>query len=125
MQTFINTRVRATPKSFVGDAEIQHQRKRTRCIREVTSQLFVTGSTSLTPSHDHLFRFRFVCCPKEVSDLINLPVVRLFVTRVTGTSTEVVTKIDPLGEGLSETSKRVYLKLPATTRRKCHFHIER
>ena len=33
----INTRVRVTPKSFVGDAEIQHQRYRTPHIHEVDS----------------------------------------------------------------------------------------
>ncbi len=74
----------------MGDAEIQHQRPRTRRIREVTSQLDVP--TSLTPAPSHLLRFHFVCCAKEVSDLINLPVVSLLGTRVGGTSAEVVTK---------------------------------
>ena len=51
-------------------------------------------------------------CVKEVSNLINHPVVNLLGTRVGGTSAEVVTK-------------RVYLKLPATTIRERHFRKER
>jgi hypothetical protein len=75
----------------VGDEEVQHQRHRTRHIREVTSQLDVP--TLLTPAPDHLLCFHFVCCVEKVSDLINHPVVSLLNTRVVGTSAEVVTKI--------------------------------
>ena len=71
----INTRVRAVSESDVGDVEIHHQRHRTRLILEVTSPLDVP--TSLTPVPNHLFRFYFVGCVKEVSNLINSPVVSL------------------------------------------------
>jgi hypothetical protein len=110
MQASINTRVRATSKSFVCDAEIQHQRHRAHHIREVASQLDVP--TSMTPAPGHLLRFHFVGCAKVVSDLINRPVVSLLGTRVDGASAEVVTK-------------RVYLKPPATTSREQHFRKER
>ena len=84
----INTRVRATPESVVGDAEVQHQRHRTRRVRKVTSQLDVP--TSLTPAPSHLLRFYFVGCAKEVSKLINRPVVSLFGTRVSGTGANMI-----------------------------------
>ena len=80
--------VRATAKTVVGDAEIHHQRHRTRHIREVTRQLDVP--TSLTPVPSHLMCFHFVVCAKEVRNLINHPVVILLGTRVCGTSAEVV-----------------------------------
>ena len=70
--------------------------------RKVTSQLDVP--TSLTPAPSHLLCFHFVFCVKEVSRLINRPVVLFLDTRVDGTSAEVV----PQG---------VNLKLPATTDR--------
>ncbi len=76
MEVAVNIRVRATSKSVVGDAEIQHQRHRTRRIREVTSQLNVP--TSLTPALSHLLRFYFVGGVKEVSNLINRPVEQTF-----------------------------------------------
>ena len=72
----------------MGDVKVQHQRDRR--IREVVIQLDVP--TFLTPASSHLLCFHFVCCAKEVSDLINLPVVSLLGTRVGGTSAEVVTK---------------------------------
>jgi hypothetical protein len=73
------------------NAEVQHQRHWARRIREVTSQLNVP--TMLTPASSHLLLpFYFMCCAKEVSDLINRPGVGLFGTRVGSTSTEVVTK---------------------------------
>jgi hypothetical protein len=84
----IKTRVRDTSETFMGDMEVQGQRHRTRLIHEVVSQLDVP--TSLTPDPSHLFRFQFVGCWKEVSNLINHPVVSLLGTRVVGTITEVV-----------------------------------
>jgi len=84
----VSTRVRATSPTLMCDAQVQHQRHRTRRVREVTSQLNVP--TSLTPDPSHLLRFRFVCCAKEVIDFINHPVVSLLGTRVGGTSAEVV-----------------------------------
>ena len=86
----INTRVRATSESVMGDAEVQHQRHRARRVREVTRELDVP--TSLTPAPNHLLRFYFVGCAKEVSNLINRPVVSLFGSRVRGTGANVVTK---------------------------------
>jgi hypothetical protein len=86
----------------VSDAEIQHQRHRTRRIRKVTSQLNIP--TSLIPAANHLMRFHFVGFAKEVSDLIDRPVVSLLGTRVNGTSAEMV-------------PRWINLKLPATTSR--------
>ena len=74
----------------MGDAEVQHQRHRARLVREVTRELDVP--TSLTPSPIHLFRFYFVGCVKEVSNLITRPVVSLFGSRVSGTGANVVAK---------------------------------
>ena len=84
----IYIRVRATSESVVGDVEIQHQRHRIRRIREVTSQLDVP--TSFTPAPSHLLCFYFVVCAKEVSKLINRPVVSLFGTRVGGTGANMI-----------------------------------
>ena len=66
----------------------KHQRHLTRRIRKVTSQLNVP--TSLTPVPNHLLRFYFVGCAKEVSKLINHPVVSLFGTRVSGTGANMI-----------------------------------
>jgi hypothetical protein len=82
------SKVRTTPESVVGDVEVYHQRHRTRRICEVTSQLDVP--TSLTSVSSHQLSFRFVCCEKEVNELLNCPVVILLGTRVVGTSAEVV-----------------------------------
>ncbi len=49
-------------------------------VREVGSQLNV--STSLTPAPSHLLSFNLVGCAKQVSKLINCPVVSLLGTRV-------------------------------------------
>jgi hypothetical protein len=84
MSVSINTRVRATSKTVVNDVEVQHQRHRTRHIREITNQLDVP--TSLTPALSYLLSFHFVGCAKEVGELINRPVVNVRDTRVGGTS---------------------------------------
>ena len=84
------------------DAEVQHQRHRTRHIHEVTSQFDIP--TSLTPAASYLLRFYFVGCAKEVRQLINLPVVSLLGTRVGGTIADVI-------------PKRIDLKLPGTASR--------
>ena len=86
----IYIRVRATSESVVGDAEIQHQRHRTRRIREVTSQLDVPAS--LTPAQGHLLRFYFVGGAKEVSNLINRPVVSLFGSGMGSTGANMIAK---------------------------------
>ncbi len=41
MYVSMNTRVRATSESVMGDAEVQHQRHRARLVREVTRELDV------------------------------------------------------------------------------------
>ncbi len=48
------------------------------------------GPTSLTSAPIHLLCFHFVCCAKEVIDLINHPVVSLIVTVMTPTGLCVV-----------------------------------
>jgi hypothetical protein len=59
----------------------------------------------LTPALNHLLRFNLCRCAEKVSKLINRPVVSLLGTRVSGTSTEMITQC-------------IYLKIPATTSRK-------
>ena len=56
----------------------------------------------LSTAFNHLLRFHLMCCAKEVSDLINRPVVRLFGTQVGSTRAKVVTYT-------------IYLKFPANT----------
>ena len=66
----------------MDDTEVQHLRHRTRLVLEVTREIDVL--TSLTPTPNHLLRFYFVGCAKEVSNLINHPVVSLFGSRMIG-----------------------------------------
>ena len=80
--------VRATSETVVGDAELQDQRRRARHIRKAGSHLDVP--TMLTPAFSHLLRFHFVRCAEKVSQLINRPVVSLFGTRMSCTSTEMI-----------------------------------
>ena len=68
------------------DSEVQNQRHQTLRLREVDIQINVP--TSLTPTPSHLLRFYVVGCAKEVSNLINHPVVNLLDTLVGGTSAE-------------------------------------
>jgi hypothetical protein len=86
----------------VGYAEVQHQRQRARRIRDVASQVDVP--TMLTPSPNHLSSFCLMGCAKDVSNLVNHPIVSLLGTRVGSTRAKVI-------------PKQVYLKLPATTTR--------
>ncbi len=71
----------------------------------------------------HLLCFHFVSCEKEVSNLINHPVVRLLVTRVGGTSVEVVPKRiglnhkTRLGSSASCDSKFPLLVIPSSPSR--------
>ena len=90
MSVSINTRVRATSESVMGDAEVQHQRHRARLVREVTRELDVP--TSLTPAPNHPLRLSPVGCPKEVRQLLNRPVVSLFGSRVSSTGCHMVAK---------------------------------
>jgi hypothetical protein len=48
----IDTNVRSTSETLMSDPEVQHQKHRTRQIREVTTQLYVP--TLLTPTSNHL-----------------------------------------------------------------------
>ncbi len=86
----------------MDDVEIQHQRHRTRRVRKVDGQLNIP--TKPTPAISYVFRFHYMCCPEEVSNLVNHQVVCLFGTRMSGTSTQVVTQ-------------RVHLELLAATSR--------
>jgi hypothetical protein len=54
-----------------------------------------------TPAFSYVLRLDFMWCAEKVSQLLNRPVMSLFGTRMSGTSTEVV-------------SHRIQLKLPAT-----------
>jgi hypothetical protein len=72
----------------MGDAEVQYQRHRARLVREATRELDVP--TSLTPTPNHPLCFNFVGCAKEVSNLINYPVVSLFDSRVSGTGANMI-----------------------------------
>jgi hypothetical protein len=64
------------------DEYVQHQRYRTHRVHEVPSQLDVP--TSLTPAPSHLLHLHLVGYAKEVSNLIDHPVVNLLATRVGG-----------------------------------------
>ncbi len=66
------------------------RRHRTRLVHEATRELDVP--TSLTPDPNHPLSFYFVGCAKEVSNLINCPVVILFGSRVSGTGWHMVTE---------------------------------
>jgi hypothetical protein len=57
-----------------------------------------------TPAFSNVLRLDVMCGAEKVSKLINQPVMSLFGTRMSGTSTEMV-------------SHRIQLKLPATTNR--------
>jgi hypothetical protein len=87
----------------VGNAEIQHQRHWGCRVRKVGRQFNIP--TMSTPALSYvLLRLDFMCCAEKVSQLINRPVMSLFDTRMSGTSTEMV-------------SHRIQPKLPATTSR--------
>jgi hypothetical protein len=75
---------------------------RTHRVRKVCFQLDIP--TMSTPAFSNVFRLGVMCCVEKVSQLINRPVMSLFDTRMSGTSTEMV-------------SHRIRLKRPATTSR--------
>jgi hypothetical protein len=81
----IKIMVRPTSETVVVDVEIQHQRHRVRCVRKIDNQLNVP--TIPTPAFSHLYCLEFACCSKKVSELVNHPVVVLFGSRMSGTST--------------------------------------
>jgi hypothetical protein len=71
------------------NVKVQHQRHWVCHFHEVVNQL--NDPTVLTPVSSHLLlRFYCMCCAKEVSELINRPVVDLLGTRVGSTSAQVV-----------------------------------
>jgi hypothetical protein len=98
----VKTRVSATSETVVGDAEVQHQRHRARRVRKVCFQL--DNPTMSTPAFSNVLRLGAMCGAEKVSQVLNRPVMSLFGTRMSGTSTEMV-------------SHRIQLKLPATTSR--------
>ena len=82
----------------------QHQRHRTGGIFEITGQLNVP--IILSPTSNDLLSFCCMCCVKKVNKLTNRPVVSLLGTRVSGTSSKVV-------------SQCIYLKpLPSTNHKR-------
>jgi hypothetical protein len=95
----IQIKVKATSETVVDDAEIQHQRHRARRVGKVGRQLNIP--TMSTPAFSNVLRLGFMCGTEKVSQLLNRPVMSLFGTRMSGTSTEMV-------------SHRIQLKLPAT-----------
>jgi hypothetical protein len=86
----------------VGDAEIQQQRHRARRVGKEGRQLNIP--TMSPPAFNYVLRLDCMRCAEKVSQLLNRPVMSLFGTRMSGTSTEMV-------------SHRIQLKLPATTSR--------
>jgi hypothetical protein len=98
----VKTRVRATYETVVVDVEVHHQRHRVRRVRKVGRQLNIP--TMSTPTFSNVLRLGFMCGTEKVSQLFNRPVMSLFDTRMSGTSTEMV-------------SYRIQLKLPSTTSR--------
>ncbi len=87
----ITSRVRATSKSFVGDVEIQHQTHRTQRIR-VTVRRSTRCPHITDPTPRHLLSFIPMGCVKEVSDLINHPVVSLFGSGMDNTGANMIDK---------------------------------
>ncbi len=92
--------VRVTSETVVGDVEVQDQRHRARRVRKTGRQLNIP--TMSTPAVSNVLRLGVMCGTEKVRQLINHPVMSLFGTRMSGTSTEMV-------------SHRIQLKLPATT----------
>ena len=123
----IKTRVRGTSPALVFDTQVQHQWHRSRNIRQVGSQLDV--ATSLIPALNHLLSLYPMWCVKQVSELLDCPMVSLFGSGMDSTGANMIVKnitdrlfattsrewqlcqsgylcIDTSGkEGLSETSR--------------------
>jgi hypothetical protein len=91
----VKTRVRGTSETVVVDTKIQDQGHRTHHVHKVNSQLNIP--TIPTPVFSYVTCFDRMCCVEEVRNI-------LFDTRMSGTSTQVVTQ-------------RVHLELPSTTTR--------
>ena len=66
----IKNRVRGTPPTLVGDAQVEDQGHRPCRIRKVCGEIYV--STLLTPAPDHLLCLYFVGCAKQVSNLLTV-----------------------------------------------------
>jgi hypothetical protein len=101
MEVVVKTRVRATSETVMVDVEVHHQRHRTHRARKVGLQLDIP--TLSTPAFSDMLCLGVMCGTEKVSQLINLPVMSLFDTRMSGTSTEMVSHL-------------IQLKLPPTTR---------
>ncbi len=94
----------------MGDAEILHQRHRTRRIRNLDRQVNIP--TMSTPGFSYVLCLDIIRCVEKVRQLLNRPVMSLFGNRMSGTSTEMV-------------SHRIQLKPSTTTRRYRIFNDDR
>jgi hypothetical protein len=68
MHMVIKKRVRATPPTLVGDAQVGDQGHRSHSISNVGGELNVY--TPLTPAPGNLMCLYFVCCVKRVSGVV-------------------------------------------------------
>ncbi len=89
IKTLVKTRVSVTSETVVDDVEILHQKHRIRRVLKVGLQLNIP--TMPTPDFSYMLRLDFMCCAKKVTELVNHPFVSLFDTRMSGTSTEMIT----------------------------------
>ncbi len=80
----------STSETVVYDAEVQYQRHRTRRVRKVGRQLDIP--TMSTPDFSNMLCLG-VMCGGEKNQLINRQVMNLFDTRMSGTSTEMVSHL--------------------------------
>ena len=69
----------------MGDTEVHHQRDRVRRVRKVCFQLDIPTMSTLV--FCNVLRLGVMCGVEKVSQLINHPVMSLFDTRMSGTST--------------------------------------
>jgi hypothetical protein len=86
----IKKRVRTTPPTLVGDAEVEDQGHRTRNINQVGCELNVF--TPLTPAPGHLLSLYLFCRgTEEILELLDSPIVSLLDSRVIPGSGDMVT----------------------------------
>jgi hypothetical protein len=81
----VKTRVRAASETVTVDVEVQDKRNRTRRVRKVGRQLDIP--TMSTPAFSNALRLGVMRGTENVSQLLNRPVMSLFDTRMSGTST--------------------------------------
>ncbi len=88
----VKTRVRTTSETVVGDVEVHHQRYRSRRNRKVCFQLDIP--TMSTPTFSNVLSLGVMCGVEKVNQLLNHPVMSLFDTRRSGTSTFILSTGD-------------------------------